>query len=78
MADNDTEQTIPIGRQRMTGVRALVAAYRQMESPVLISERVWIERRADNLAVHLGQPAAEEAADTSRFAEAIPLAGLRW
>ena len=60
---DDTGSTIPIGQQRMTGVGALVTAYRRMKSPVLISERVWIERKGDGLAVHMGRPAAEEITD---------------
>ena len=44
----------------MTGVGELVAAYRQMETPVLICERVWIERKDDDLVVHVGRPAAQE------------------
>ncbi len=58
--DNSSCQAIPIGRQRMTAVGNLVAAYRRIESPVLISERVWIERRADDLMVHLGRPTVQE------------------
>jgi hypothetical protein len=61
--DQPLAQTIPIGRQRMTGAGELITAYRRMKFPVLISERVWIERKADDLVVHVGRPTAQEVAE---------------
>jgi hypothetical protein len=48
------DQIIPVGRQAMRVSARLIADYKKTNNPVVIAERVWIERRGDAFFLHVG------------------------
>jgi hypothetical protein len=57
--------TIPVGKQSMRVSARLIADYKKTSNPVVVAERVWIERRGDAFFLHVG-PQTVRRAETER------------
>jgi hypothetical protein len=63
-------QPIPVGTHRLPVSPAFVKRYNEAVAPLIIAERVWIERRGLALLLHLGRCAVIDDPESNALLEA--------
>ena len=53
--DNDAPKTIPVGTHSLPVSASFVADYEQAIDPIVMAERVWIDRKGEDLILHVGR-----------------------
>jgi hypothetical protein len=53
--ENDAAGVIPVGNHTLPVSAAFVASYERAIHPLVMAQRVWIERRGGDLILHVGR-----------------------